>query len=450
MVIEMNYETEKSAINAGAEKNNLIATNSGWRIDYAIVTVIFVLTLASYLFLTDLAPRNDEVAMFHGAVNIPWSQTFSKYYAPQNHVLYAALTKLSCCLSQRCELFYIRLPAVIFGAMIPALSYWLAKSWFSRLTGIGAALVLMSLPAQANYATDGRGYTLVTTCFLLALVFCANHRFQEDLRLRILTGIVLALGAWAIPTAAIGWCCVAAAIVLRDLRRGWAFLPGVFIPAVMLSICFYLPVILSPYRDVLFGNKYVASQSLGWLAYGWPQMVKLTVNDWVTGVPLFVLAILLVGLVYHVWNLRKTPAIAGSDLLVATILGCMMFLALRRVAPPARVWSFVLPIVVIAECEGIRLMTQSIVPGKLWTRRVAFGIYAVIMSSLSYSMHGSDVLKTMNPAFDAETLISSVNDTLNDGKRVIAWGPTANALSYFLYRDHGISPEEFDGGRLLP
>jgi hypothetical protein len=89
--------------------------------DFWAAAGIFLISFASYICLTDLPPRNDEVAMYYGAVDIPWSQTVSKYYAPQNHILYAVFTKLSCVFSDRCDLFFIRLPAVIFGAIIPVL-----------------------------------------------------------------------------------------------------------------------------------------------------------------------------------------------------------------------------------------------------------------------------------------------------------------------------------------
>ncbi len=287
-------------------------------------------------------------------------------------------------------------------------------------------------------------------CFLLALVFFSHRHFPYDRKWQLLTGLALALGAWAIPSAAIGWCCLAAAIVLRCRERSFIPLLFVFTSAIVLSILFYSPVLLSSYRSVLFGNKYIGAQSLGWLAFGWPNMFLETIRDWTVGVPIPVAIVMVVG--FFVYSLRSCGArsLLRREFTFAIVIGCVGFLILRRVAPPARVWSFVLPVVVIASCEGIRLTIDSFIPGRRLPNRIVLAVYTFISFSLWYSLHRQDVLRTVNPAFDVEILIESANDSLQQGKRVMTWGPTGNALLYFLSRDHRIVPDMLDGSRLRP
>jgi uncharacterized membrane protein len=92
---------------------------------------------------------------------------------------------------------WVRMPAILFGALSCALAFGVARALGGTLAGLTAGLLMVFSPAQVQYGQEARSYTLLISTILIALwglVLLAQDPDRAARRLRAPGGRP---GAWA-------------------------------------------------------------------------------------------------------------------------------------------------------------------------------------------------------------------------------------------------------------
>jgi hypothetical protein len=249
----------------------------------------------------------------------------SSYTHSNNHVFHTLLVWLV----PGNQLWASRFPAVVAGVGVLFATYFLARRWHGENTArLTVALAAVASPL-VEYSAQARGYTLLTLAFLLLFLI-------EDDRLR---AMILALGAWTIPTmvyAAAAW-----ALWFAITQRAWRRLTRVVFVSGALTFLLYLPVLLISGPASITSNGNTLSVPYHVLFDALPRMLLDVGRSWSWSFT--IPGAVLIGAAAAMALARgKAHALAAT---LATIF--FLLLVLRKV-PFARVWIFVLPLVLIA------------------------------------------------------------------------------------------------------
>ena len=259
----------------------------------------------------------------------------ARYTHANNHVFHSLLLWMIR-LGAGNRLWALRLPAFCAGIGVLMVTYWLAR----RLGGETTALLALALAAVATplveYSAQARGYTIITLLFLLLYVV-------DDDRLR---GVLMALGAWTIPTmiyAAAAW-----GFWAVITRREWHRLAMTAFIGGTLTFVFYLPILIVTGLDSIIANGNTLSVPYPVLARELPKTFVQMARDWnLAFSPVLAIVIAVAALVAV---LRRRSA--GTMLWTAALAILSMLIVTRKVPFP-RIWIFVLPLYLIAAADSI-------------------------------------------------------------------------------------------------
>ncbi len=190
-----------------------------------VLVAVFAVTLVGiWLRLRYLGQpmRYDEAYTYNFYGRFPLAVSLSAYDSPNNHLLNTALMHLSTVALGARE-WAVRLPAFVFGSLIPPAVYLASRSF----TGAGASCIAAGAaagwPVLVEYSANGRGYTAIAFFFVAAL---ASARLgAEDDRLLYRLGLSAATVALlyttpaAVYAAASVWAWLAASVWLQGRQR---------------------------------------------------------------------------------------------------------------------------------------------------------------------------------------------------------------------------------------
>lgn len=341
-----------------------------WIYDRLHVAELGALTLwAAFLrcFFLSEPVRYDEACTYLRFASKPIYMGVT-YYTPNNHLLNTVLMHFSTTLFGGSP-WALRLPTAVAGILIVPLSY--AALRLCRGRGVGlltAALVSSSLPL-IEYATNARGYT-VGTAFLLLTIILAKMGEKLPVAL-ILAGFTAAFALYSVPTMVYGVAGVFLWVAFS--ARAVRVLARLVIPAVVLTVLLYAPVLATVGISRIAGNEWVAPLSFRQLWAETPFAIDSLWQYWNMRVPT-VLAVLFVtaavaSVAYGVW--RRSPPI-----LLWAIIASVMLVLMQRVDPPRRVWLFLVPLYLGAVAEGLHLVLSRVPRASVAVPAVALAVSA--------------------------------------------------------------------------
>ncbi len=330
------------------------------RLTLAVVSLCGLALRASFL----LHPlRRDEAFTYNNFVSQPFAVALSNqapFHGLNNHLLNTLLAKLSCTIFAA-EPWAMRLPALVAGALLVPVTYAAGRVLYGRRAGLLAATLVAVSPYLIARSTDARGYAFVVLCAVsgLALAGRALERPRDAFGWGLFA-VVGALGFFAIPSMLYAFaavCLWAAWVGLRSgspaLRR--QRLTGLFwagLGTVALTLILYAPVLIVSGPAALTDNHWVQPYDYAELAALWPERIGPVWSLWTEDPALPLAAPLLLGfaasLVCH-RRLARHPV----NVWLAVLVACGTLLAVQRVAPWTRVWSFLLPLFLISASAGL-------------------------------------------------------------------------------------------------
>jgi hypothetical protein len=385
--------------------------------------------------------KYDEALGFVTA-SAPLTQSLSRGYFPNNHLLYTILAHGCLGVLGRSE-WAMRLPAMLAGVlMIPAT--WLrARRLYEPAAAVAAGVLVAVSSALVDHSTNGRGYTILGLVFILLVILGdVLRRGQPSARRRWLGwsafAILGALGFYTIPVMLYPFGAVVAWLTIDGIRRDRSLLVPLALATLaagLLTLLLYLPVIIGSGAEALFANKFVRPLTSHDMIGRLPGMLRDTWALWTRDVPRAIVAAGVVGVIASlvVPSVKK----ARPDLLLISIGWCAAAVLVQRVVPYPRVWLFLPPLIfAVAAADWCALLQQ------IWSLSNPFVAAAPVILLLGLVL-GWQTWANKSPINSAETgICPSAPQIAHDlatlyraGDRLVSHVPASAPLRFYCRRE---------------
>jgi hypothetical protein len=288
----------------------------------------------------------DEAFTYTRFVATPLA-TMNSYYDANNHVLYSLLARLSTAAFGPRE-FALRLPSLLGGALYFLGLFLVARRLFGQSLWFLLAVALGSLnPLLLDYLSAARGYGLATALWIWALWTLLCHRERPSSLRLASAGVLMGLSVAAnlvmlVPGAALG-----TAYLLISLPAGWRHTIRTAVLLLASAACAAGPMLWFAMRTArradFFAGAPTARDSIYTLAdsslrYDWTFLARYFPEPAAARNPVFFtfvagLAVLLALLLRNAiawFRARQSLPSAGAHLAAATLLLCVVILAILR------------------------------------------------------------------------------------------------------------------------
>lgn len=354
---------------------------------------------------------------------------------PNNHILHSLLVKASIVAFGMGE-WAVRLPALVAGLLAIPLTFQLGRSMHSAPTGLlGAGLVAAS-PSMVLFSTNARGYTIVVSAFLAALL-AARSAIAGPNIWRWAAFVALVTVAMAVTPSALyatGVACLWTLLQARatqdtaTLRTAGA----ACVAAAVLSALAYLPAAAVSGPGTIVGNEFVRAQSLAEFLHSLPVFGRELLTGWITGWPAIG-----VGIVAILLGVAITRPREGSVSLAAlAVVWSLLLMFLMRRAPFPRVLLFLVPLLAITAGVGATALI-----GRLRHWRTVYSIAVVPLGAAA--LLGTGVASSRSPALSRETnrfsagpaIARYLQSTLAPDDLIVARWSAVGPVDYYLARE---------------
>ncbi len=278
----------------------------------------------------------------------------SDYSLPNNHILHTVLVVFSTGWFGNAP-WALRLPALLAGlALIPTL-YALGKRLYSPETGLLAAALAAWLPVLIRYATEARGYSLLSL-FTLLTILLAYELIQSNRLLHwALLSLCAALGFFTLPLMLYPAGGIYLWLALEGPKTRSFFLRwlGSGILTGMLTLTAYAPALLvSGWRKIV-ANSFVQPVEAG-KYFDWVLLTRLrdTWTTWTRDVPLALTVLLTLGFFLSLALHRRIQA-TRWPLPLALLAWVAVLVLLRRPEAYDRFWAWLIAPALLWAAAGL-------------------------------------------------------------------------------------------------
>jgi hypothetical protein len=382
-----------------------------------------------------------------------WS-AITDYHAPNNHVFHTLLVHFSA------EIFglsswAVRLPAFIAGVLVISAVYWLGKTIYDKYTGLMAAVLVAFLPVQISYSTNARGYSIVALITLLIFWLGDFVRKDKNVPAWILIVLFSALGLWTVPIMLFPFGILFTWLLVENILAGGSiygsrlnflkyWLAAGFGSA-GLTLLLYTPIfIFSGFWKVIGVNVPVPWEQMGSTVLAYKSGVY---NEWMSGVPFFVVILLNIGFVLALLFHRRLSA-QRFPFQLAALIWIFVLVLIERPAAWSRIWFFLMAPMLIWCSAGIAGLLKDIRIKPLKNIPISAILIAILMLfSLTASWRSLASLSEVRQQVGfEETSALFIKDQLQENDLIVAMWPADAALWYYS-KLHGIPDRYFDRNR---
>jgi hypothetical protein len=389
--------------------------------------------------------RYDEAYTIVGFAIRPLWNAISDYHLPNNHLFHTLLAHFSIKWFGLYD-WAARLPAFCAGVLSIPAGYLGGLSFYNRKTGLLAAAWIAFSPIFVDFSANARGYTILALLTLLMLI-CGNYvRSHKNIIGWGCLSIVAAFGFYTLPTMLYPFGIIYLWLGLSWLWRdtnpayGWKF-PFLFFASAglsgLLTILFYVPVLLTSGTGALFGNRFI--RPLVWDEFlgNQPNRWMDTWQFWTTGWPQWVAILFVLGLIF---SLVIHPRVARYKihLLLPAVLWIFCVLLLQRVAPLPRIWLFLFPILAIIASGGLAGLEQVLPKVKripdLGTIGYSFLLVGITLSLVWGTVNSNlaNIDNLAGPVRETREIANQLHEQILPGEIVFANSPIQAPLRFYL------------------
>lgn len=420
------------------------------RLEYRIAILVLTIfgIIEAILFLWQPMGYDESYTVLVFASR-PLRYAISDYHLPNNHLFHTLLVHLAYHgLGQ--GPWAVRLPALLASVLsVPAL-YLVGAQLYSRNAALFAAGMLAASGAWLEYATNARGYSLLTLFSLLTAGLGIYLTRRQNRFAWLLFTLFGALGFYTLPImlypfgAIMTWM-LASALVgehpygsLRSYLLRW-FAAG--IGAGFLAALLHLPVVQASGLNALIANNFVAAQPS---AEAWENLVvrlqntwKWWMREWPTGAGVVVGGSALASIILHPWmSKRRVPLLISAAWIIVV-------LAIQRVAPLPRIWLFALPFILLASAASFTFLVRllyRLIAGSNEPLHNAAGDQLFVAVPVLFSLAlGAFMLRAHSQTFfpnranigEAEAITRFLQGEIDPSDRVAAISPVNFPLWYY-------------------
>lgn len=423
--------------------------------EYGYLAIVLLIMLLGIIFRLEriYAPFGHDEAYTYVAFARSLFTAISDYHLPNNHVFHTILTYFSTQIFGN-QPWAVRLPAFIAGVMLIPAAYWLAKRLYGSWVALGAALLVAWFPPLVAYANDARGYTLVALFTLLTLVLGDIVRKNKNIFVWGLISLFSALGFYTIPIMLFPFGVLFVWLLMENLFEGpgpyrtkWEFICywlAAGLGAAILTLMLYIPIFVYSGPATFFANKFIAP--VPWRDFLVTLSSRFTDTriEFTSRVPLVFTLVFAAGwvlsLLFH-WRLSKTR----FPLQVAAILWIVILLLVQRPNAWARMWVFILPLMLIWAAAGILGLLEKMRPKMLYHLPLAAIVFGLAL--IGGTWHAARLIPQL-PRFwtirgDEENTVLYVQSQLHQGDLIVVSAPEDAPIWYYS-EYHGIPDANFD------
>ena len=405
----------------------------------AIIGIGIALRLAFY----DAAMRWDESYTFLAYVSKPVGDALAVYDYPNNHVLHTALAHVSCSVLsdlQTCGPSAIRAPVFAAGVVVPLAAYAAAAQIYGRHAALFAAALAASSAQLVEYATNARGYEIVTLAGLVLLALAPRLLRSANPTYWVLFVVVGALGFYTVPVFGYAFAVIVAALALavaleRDGSRTRRLLAvgAAGTATVALAALLYGPILDDVIRGGSSGqeNRYATDAQ-----YVAEQVWKV----WTLGLPGAAKLVLLAGFAASILIVdRRSHQLPVAAAFAAVVLAAA---GAGRVVEFTRVWVPQLALFLVAAVGGLLgwRRVRDALDGR--TAGIAVALAAVaVAGGLAYRVSSEELANHERSYLPASGSIATLlAQRLTGNDRVLVTIP-GWAMAAYAFKRTGLTPD---------
>lgn len=391
----------------------------------------------------------DESASFIDYAREPISTIVSTYFDPNNHVFYSILMHIAYTVLGF-DVWVLRFPAFIAGLITLPLVYQMGARFYDHEIALLAMGISAASAPLIEYSVSGRGYTVITVCFLLLLWIGERSLRTIDnppVVLYLCYAVVASIGFWTVPVmfypmgiAALFW------VVGLGVRRRWKHLLWATLTlttGALLTLFLYTPILRAYGLEALIGNRHIVTLSLSDVIRTMMRLPRDMLVFFAIGLPFatrYLLLILLIVAGFGAFHPSSDAHWQSRLLIIAFAVWLTSVMIVQRVIPPLRVWSFAIPLVALWSASGIMMLWRmghahlKLPPSTLATHV----LIAFLSLACAFSVVRQNVLHTYtlsSGANDAEAAAAFITEQLDDNDPVLFIAGWVHPLWYYLERD---------------
>ena len=416
-----------------------------------LIILIFAAIINRALFLSQ-PMEHDEAYTFIVFASKPLRQAISDYHLPNNHVFHTVLVHISTRLLGEAP-WAIRLPAYLAGILMVPASFLLGSMFFNAHVGLLASSFVVFSPLLVDYSVNARGYTILSlvslSIFILAFVIYSNKNTAAWLLVVILSS----LGFYTIPTMLYPFGMMLTWLFLSEMTRKSSRSKIVAIIINLSIACLfvlaitavlYTPIFRKSGINSVIGNNIVSP--LGWDLFIESLFGRFinAWNAWNADIPAVISGLLFIGFLISIIIHSKISRFR-VQMPIALLVWLVIALPIQRVAPPWRIWLFLLPIYFIYASAGL-----ISVLGKLtdlpWLKKFKYGVLTLICLAFALfsltQMSRKYVDEIHNQIGSVEQVALYLRDNLIKDTNVVVVTSPHDAQLWYYFRVYGV-PDDF-------
>ena len=390
--------------------------------------------------------RHDEAYTFlTSGLQAVWT-TLSTYDSPANHMLHSALVRISCLLFGNQE-WAIRMPALLAGILVIPTTF----AAFTVLADYGAALLAAALVACSHpmiaFSANARGYSQAALFTLVMVLLASRLRTRPSKTAWVVLVLCAVAALYTIPSMLYGVAMVWTWMALesaRDDRRIVHYRDLLLSTAAVgiLTALLYLPSILRSGWDALFRNQFVAP--MNWLNFStaFPGSIAATFFDWRRSMPAAISVAVSLGffafVIAAVLFKSHRPLFR---LLLAAVVSIGAILLVQKVAPPSRVWLFLLPLFLGMAATGVTSLAELAIgffhysgQSRPAVRMLLVALIVLVCAWMALPLARPETFLSDSESRDLPAVAGYLRPQLHPADAVLAAPPLDFPLVYYLYR----------------
>jgi predicted membrane-bound mannosyltransferase len=391
----------------------------------ALALILLFAAVVRIAYVGDPPVRYDEVFTWQQYATNGVRHIVTDYTYPNNHILNSLAEHFSWRVLGESETV-MRLPALVFGVLLVAAAYVLARSLWDGAAAVWAAALVGGSSLLMQYSVNGRGYSM-GMFFVLVAITAATVGTRER-RAGWGPWVVLAvssvLAVYTVPTMA-GGVAIAFAWAAARRRPPWKPLLVSGAGAAVVAGLLYLPArgdqSWNPPSDWVVrnvGDKATVFDKV------WEQ--------WNDALPWPLQAVLVGGVVAALIGHRRMSSDPLPFPAVAIAVTALLILALPQ-SPLARTYVYLLPLYLVTAGAGLSLLVRlaaervSPVRGRAEAAAAATAVAAALALTLSFVLRGDDRYSVDVPS--SEKNIASL---VRPGRPMMSDVLISDPLSFYL------------------
>jgi hypothetical protein len=367
------------------------------------------------------------------------------YPSPNNHVFNTLLERVSCFFMGPIALA-ARLPAFVAGVLLVLVTFAVSRKMNQGRGGVVAALCVAVSPFLVLYATNGRGYSLLTLLVVSVIGVSVQRNGRQVSGRWGLAALLSAMGMSVIPTmlfpvaSVCAWVATCLALETRDWRRVLGYLLAYGTGTAIMTLLLYAPVVLvSGGFAPLISNRYVVPLPMDHFTAAIIPHMQATVGDFLRDIPSVIAALVFMASALGIFVSFRERQYALALLFPMFFVGAAVLFFLKHSIPFSRTWIYFIPVLAIsADCGSMFFFARLPARARVAADTACVAAGALIAFSLIST--GAIAKYPDTGSFGGgEAVAGYLAPLVSRGDIVCAQQPADVTTAYYLWRDVSVA-----------